>query len=101
MIRILHAADLHLDSPFEGLPEEKTAIRRREQRELLRTLPRLRSESGAQLVLLAGDIFDRGVAFAETEEALSAAIAECAVPVVISPATMYWAPSQDTMMMQK
>ena len=60
MIRILHAADLHLDSPFEGLPAEKTAIRRREQRELLRTLPRLRSESGAQLVLLAGDIFDRG-----------------------------------------
>ncbi len=36
-------------------------------------------------MLLAGDIFDRGVAFAETEEALSAAIAECAVPVVISP----------------
>ena len=85
MIRILHAADLHLDSPFEGLPAEKTAIRRREQRELLRTLPRLRSESGAQLVLLAGDVFDRGVAFAETEEALASAIAECAVPVVISP----------------
>ena len=85
MIRILHAADLHLDSPFEGLPAEKTAVRRREQRELLRTLPRLRSESGAQLVLLAGDIFDRGVAFAETEEALASAIAECAVPVVISP----------------
>ena len=38
MIRILHAADLHLDSPFEGLPEEKTAIRRREQRELLRAI---------------------------------------------------------------
>ena len=85
MIRILHAADLHLDSPFEGLPAEKTAIRRREQRELLRAIPRLRAESGAQLVLLARDIFDRGVAFAETEEALASAIAECAVPVVISP----------------
>ena len=31
MIRILHAADLHLDSPFEGLPEEKAALRRNEQ----------------------------------------------------------------------
>ena len=30
MIRILHAADLHLDSPFEGLPEEKAALRRAE-----------------------------------------------------------------------
>ena len=39
MIRILHAADLHLDSPFEGLPEEKAALRRAEQREMLRELP--------------------------------------------------------------
>lgn len=85
MIRILHAADLHLDSPFESLPEEKTAIRRREQRQLLRSLAQLRAERGAQLVLLAGDIFDRDMAFAETEEALCAAIAEMAVPVVISP----------------
>ena len=58
MIRILHAADLHLDSPFEGLPEEKAALRRAEQRELLRELAQLRAESGAQLVLLPGDIFD-------------------------------------------
>ena len=28
MIRILHAADLPLDSPLEGLPEEKAALRR-------------------------------------------------------------------------
>ena len=42
MIRIPHAADPHLDSPFEGLPAEKTAIRRREQRELLRGLAQLR-----------------------------------------------------------
>ena len=34
MIRILHAADLHLDSPFDALSEEKAALRRREQREL-------------------------------------------------------------------
>lgn len=85
MIRILHAADLHLDSPFESLPEDKTAVRRREQRQLLRSLAQLRAERGAQLVLMAGDIFDRDVAFAETEEALCAAIAEMAVPVVISP----------------
>ena len=58
MIRILHAADLHLDSPFEGLPEEKAALRRSEQRELLRSLAQLRAETGAQLVLLAGDLFD-------------------------------------------
>ena len=37
-IRILHAADLHLDSPFEGLPAGKAAIRRQEQRTLLAAL---------------------------------------------------------------
>ena len=44
MIRILHAADLHLDSPFNALSEEKAALRRREQRELLRSLARIRAE---------------------------------------------------------
>ena len=34
-LRLLHAADLHLDSPFEGLPARKAAVRRGEQRELL------------------------------------------------------------------
>ena len=29
MIRLLHAADLHLDSPFDALGEEKAALRRR------------------------------------------------------------------------
>ena len=29
-LKILHAADLHLDSPFEALPAGKAAIRRKE-----------------------------------------------------------------------
>ena len=37
-LRILHSADLHLDSPFEGLSAGKAAIRRGEQRELLSAL---------------------------------------------------------------
>ena len=31
-VRILHAADLHLDSPFEALTLAQAAQRRREQR---------------------------------------------------------------------
>ena len=34
-IRVLHAADLHLDSPFEALPAGKAAQRRQEQRLLI------------------------------------------------------------------
>ena len=85
MIRILHAADLHLDSPFEGLSEEKAALRRSEQRQLLRALAQLRAESGAQLVLLAGDLFDSASAWAGTEDTLRLAIAEMEAPVFISP----------------
>ena len=44
MIKFLHAADLHLDSPFASLPPDKAAVRRREQRQLLDELVSLRSE---------------------------------------------------------
>ena len=87
MIRILHAADLHLDSPFNALSEEKAALRRREQRELLRSLARIRAEQNASLVLLSGDLFDSDSAWAETEELLRLTLSEMAVPVFIAPAT--------------
>ena len=35
MIKLIHGADLHLDSPFSGLTPEQAAARRQEQRELL------------------------------------------------------------------
>ena len=34
-MRLLHAADLHLDSPFRGLSKEKALQRRRESRTVL------------------------------------------------------------------
>ena len=37
-LKILHTADLHLDSPFEGLSAGKAAMRRGEQRQLLARL---------------------------------------------------------------
>lgn len=85
MIRILHAADLHLDSPFDALSEEKAALRRREQRELLRSLAGIRAEQKADLVLLSGDLFDSDAAWAETEELLRLTLSEMGVPVFIAP----------------
>src|SRR3989304_3453460 len=63
----VHAADLHLDAPFEGVGRVPPAVA-----ELLRdasldawdALVRLTVERGAALLLLAGDIYDgeeRGV----------------------------------------
>ena len=85
MIRILHAADLHLDSPFDALSEEKAALRRREQRELLRSLAGLCTEQSCDLVLLSGDLFDSDAAWTETEELLRLTLSEMAVPVFIAP----------------
>ena len=41
MLKILHGADFHLDSPFSGLAPEQAAQRRQEQRQLLGRLARL------------------------------------------------------------
>jgi len=84
-VKILHAADLHMDSPFDSLPPEKAMARRLEQRENLMLLSRIVRDEGVQLVLLAGDLFDSAASCADTGEALIAALAAMEVPVFIAP----------------
>ena len=77
-LKILHAADFHLDTPFEGLPEEKTRIRRTEQRLLLSSLAELARNERVDLV-------DGERVFYETESAMVRAFGSVACPVVIAP----------------
>ncbi len=84
-IKLLHAADLHLDSPFEGLRAGKAAVRRAEQRRLLQRLAALVKKDDLQLVLLPGDLLDSELSYAETGEALCACLRQMAVPVFIAP----------------
>ncbi len=91
MLRIIHAADFHLDSPFAALEEEKAALRRKEQRQLLEALAD--RAAGADLVLLAGDLLDSGVCHAETWEALEDFLNSLPGQVFISPGNHdYYAP---------
>ncbi len=83
MLKFLHAADFHLDSPFAGLSADQAAGRRREQRRQLRELSELAKE--ADLVLLAGDLLDSTRAYAETREALEEFFRGLAVPTFIAP----------------
>lgn len=85
MIKFLHAADLHLDSPFEGLPEGKAAQRRQEQRELLKRIAQTAEDERVQLVLLSGDLFDSDSAYTETAEELVKILGSMSVPVFIAP----------------
>ena len=55
MLTFLHAADLHLDSPFQSLSPDQAAERRQEQRTLLARLANTVRESKADLLFLAGD----------------------------------------------
>lgn len=84
-LKILHAADLHLDSPFEGLPGGKAAVRRAEQRELLNAMAELSQREHVDLVLLSGDLLDSSKAYYETGEELARALGNIAAPVFIAP----------------
>lgn len=85
MLKIIHGADFHLDSPFSGLTPERAAQRRGEQRELLDRLAGLAREKQADLVLLAGDLLDSEHVYRETADALRAALGNIPCPVFISP----------------
>lgn len=84
-LRILHTADLHLDSPFEGLTRGKAAIRRAEQRQLLSRLAELAHTERVDLVLLAGDLLDSASTYLETGEELLRSLQGMGAPVFIAP----------------
>ncbi|MBQ3214886.1 MAG: metallophosphoesterase [Oscillospiraceae bacterium] len=78
-MKLLHAADLHLDSPLSATP-----ALRRIQLMLPRMLAELCRSEGCDAVLLSGDLFD-GQWSRQSLDALRGALAEMAVPVFISP----------------
>lgn len=85
MIKLLHGADFHLDSPFDSLPESKAAKRRTEQRNLLADLAALSLKESVDAVLLAGDMLDSTRSYYETSEALLKAFEVIQAPVFIAP----------------
>ncbi len=85
MLTILHAADLHLDSPFRSLPPREAQARRADQRKTLEQLRDLALEHRVDLVLLAGDLFDSQEVYPETLEALARVLGQLPCPVVIAP----------------
>ena len=84
MIKILHTADWHLDSPLQGKSPEQTQLLRRELLALPGKISALCKQEGCQLVLISGDIFD-GAYTADSLTAVKNALEEMAVPVFIAP----------------
>lgn len=84
-IKILHAADFHLDSAFAGLTGEQAKLRRRESRQLLERLSNYVNQNEVELVLLAGDLFDGASTYRETVEQLVEALGAMRARVFIAP----------------
>lgn len=85
MLNLLHAADLHLDSPFAGLTPEQAALRRAEQRTVLDRLADLANKEQVDLVLLAGDLLDGDRVYRETVDSLAQTLGRIRAKVFISP----------------
>lgn len=84
-LKILHTADLHMDSAFQGLGAGKAVVRRSEQRQLLSRLASLAREEQVDLVLLCGDLLDSDSSYFETGEQLITSLGSMGVPVFIAP----------------
>ena len=85
MVKIIHGADFHLDSPFSGLSPQHSAQRRSELRQLPRRLADLAREEEADLVLLSGDLLDGQHIYRETAQALAEALGSIPCPVFLAP----------------
>ena len=57
-MKFIHMADLHLGSPFAGLPASEAAKRYSGQFDVLDAALRTAASSRARLVLISGDVFD-------------------------------------------
>ena len=82
MVKVLHAADFHLDSAFGALPEEKARLRRRESRAGIPRLVEWANDHGAQLMLLAGDLFDSDNLYGQTAQPSSGSSTQTGRPEV-------------------
>lgn len=85
-IRFLHCSDIHLDMPFVGLSEEKSEERRRVLRESFVKMMQYVRDTGVNVVLMSGDIFNTEYATNTTAEVLIREFKNCSdTEFIISP----------------
>lgn len=85
MVTIVHAGDFHLDSAFASLTPEQARQRRLESRRGPERLVEWSNDHGADLLLLAGDLFDSHQLCGDTAPLLAQALRSFRGQVVIAP----------------
>ena len=76
MTKILHIADLHLDSPFRDDPISEAEKRRADLRNVFLNALKYASENDVKLVLISGDLFDSNYYSKTTLDFLAESFAE-------------------------
>ena len=85
-MKILHTADIHLDSPFSSCDPKKSEARRAELRATFSEMMEYAKREGVKIVLIAGDLFDYGFVTKKTADMLVSVFSSCPeVKIVISP----------------
>lgn len=85
LMKILHTGDIHLDSPFAGLPAKYAEERRRDIREAFSGMMRYAKNAGVDMVLIAGDLFETPFVTRETVALLRRDFSELQCPIIITP----------------
>lgn len=83
-MKILHSADWHLDSPFQGRSPEQVELLRRALLKIPGQIAEICQAEKCDIVALSGDLFD-GPFTLDSYEAVRTALEAVAVPVFIAP----------------
>lgn len=85
MVKLLHAADLHLCSPLAAFSPRAAAARRERQFAALAALFSRAVDEGAQMILLSGDVFDAPTPPPDGVARFFAIVKAQPVPVLVAP----------------
>lgn len=77
MLKIIHTADIHLDSPFRMEDPQKAQARKNELRAAFSSLMYWAKSENADLMLIAGDLFDSPHPSPDTVEFVISQFASC------------------------
>lgn len=67
-MKIIHTSDLHLDSKIDGIPTEKSRIRREEVVASFEKMVEFASQNQVRAIIIAGDMFDTSRVTIKTKE---------------------------------
>lgn len=75
-MKIIHTADLHLDSAMTSLPKEKAVIRKNELIETFKKMVDYASDNDVAAILISGDLFDTRIVTRTLQKIVSKVITE-------------------------